>query len=142
MALSKETGMPLPGWQQADKDLLDEANGREQHYFDFENSMNKLVEKHLAIFAERKKDSGRMAQADRETQNALLINRSSPQQAYPAECPACGSPALVIVTLDDPRDDREIDPEGFISGCECRYCDFQTHDYEEMDYFAVQQFMP
>lgn len=141
-ALSKETGMQLPDWQIADKEVLEEANAREQHYFDFDNSMKRLIEKHLAVFVERKKDPGQLAKADRETQNALLINRSSPQQAYPAICPVCDSQALLVVTLNDQYAEREIDPEGYPTGFECRYCDFQIHDYEEMDYFAIQQFMP
>ncbi|MFO0824976.1 MAG: hypothetical protein U0792_17955 [Gemmataceae bacterium] len=140
-AFSAELGVKFNEWQKADQEMLEKAHRDEMDRYNFNNRILALITKHKAIFAERQRDAIRMDQASRETHHALFVSRSTTLRNLPATCPVCNSKASLQVTLDEATPPEvELDGNGYITGLECKFCNFEIHDYEDMDYFAIQQF--
>lgn len=102
--------------------------------------MEKLVERHTAIYNKRKDDE-KAYQSARIRTNASLVEKFAPETFVEEQgCPVCGEPSVLICARDfELVDGQAIATGAYVTGLRCFFCDLEINGYEQIEYFDLEK---
>lgn len=100
----------------------------------FEQEMNQLLAKHMALWESRRSDMGLVSQAKDKT--AALIKQHSTEYAHEGvACPACNNMCVVRIEPDYDYADGESYLSGaYVEELHCYFCDLKLDTYDALNF--------
>jgi hypothetical protein len=144
MKFAEELGIDSDECFSGKADVLEEWTIRIESREGFTKQMERLLDEHRKIFAQREHDQKLMEKARRATEAATIEGETwtGGTFAKEADCPACENPAILFCEVDGEYMDGEAVTTGaYVSGLECRFCDIVLNAYDEVDYFDLHKYL-